>query len=87
MNLIVRCIWLIFDINSSNCSVDQVLIMKMSSIDLFWVCTNSGAWFISCVSNLPMNGFVYEGAILLFPVFVCIIFIEFEYIVLKHKIY
>ena len=43
--------------NSLNSSFDPVHIMKMSSINLFQVCMNSGAWFISCVSNLPMNRF------------------------------
>ena len=44
-----------FEMNSSNSSVDPVHIMKISSITLFQVCMDSGAWVISCVTNLSMN--------------------------------
>ena len=46
-----------FDINFSNSSVVPVHIMKILSINLFQVWTDSGAWFIYCASNLPMNRF------------------------------
>ena len=57
MNLIIGWNWL-FDMNSL---IDPAHKMKISSITLFQVCMDSGACFISCVANLPMNKFAYIG--------------------------
>ena len=57
VNLIVGWIWLILDMNFSKSSIVPVHIMKMSSMNLFQVWITSGAWFINCASNLPMNKF------------------------------
>ena len=55
VNLIVGCIWLIIDMNSSKSFVVPVHMMKISLINRFQVWKKLGAWFISYDSNLPMK--------------------------------